>query len=1107
MSTLQNKKIRGYQLIERIGKGGFGEVYRAYQPTIGREVAIKVIMPEHANQADFIRNFETEAKMVARLEHPFIMPLFDYWREPTGAYIVMRYLRGGTLKEEIDKGQMPLLRIADILDHVCSALWTAHRNNVAHRDIKPANIMLDEEGRAYLSDFGLAIIVGNDHYENLVGTWLYMPPERIQNKPQTHTVDIYSLGIMAFQMITGDYPFNRASINRLAKSHVSEFLPPLEQFRHDVPSDLNLPLQRATSKDPEDRYPDIRKFAEEFRQMIQPQGTVSDVAQVFKYVDKMVNPYMGLRPYGEADMDYFFGRIALVTRLLDRFVEETTTLSNFLALVGPSGSGKSSVIYAGLIPQLKHGALTGSESWYVTTMMPGSQPFQNLALALRSIAVAEVSDFTEEVIENSQSLNQLVPSLMGQPDNHLVLFIDQFEELFTQVDDEETRKKFLNLLTSTIKNPASNIKIVITLRADFYDKPLQYEEFGKLIQERTEVILPLNSGELERVIAGPAERVGLEVERELISEIINDVRSEPGALPLLQYTLTELFNRRDGDILTLSVYQKSGGVRGALARRADEVYQSLGEEHKQLARQLFLRLITLGEGTEDTRRRAKLSELHSISDNVDRVDEVLNEFNHYRLLTFDRDPDTREPTVEVAHEALIREWQQFQNWLDASRNDLRLQRMIATEVTDWKDKQDPSYLLRGNRLGQFEHWLNTSNVVASDDEISFIRASVEQQKHEENSKREQQEKEMQLMRKASRRMKVILMILSVAIMGGLALTNEIIGQNNEIQRERDSAVKAELEAEANLLNAYSASFATTAREALDEGNHRLALSFALEALKVDPQSDAGYSAVTSIAYSSGISRIIENDDLGFIYDIKLSKDGATAIGVTGASYSEVFQTHLPPEERRNARASDASDPIDFSTIDFKELPPPTLRIWDITTGETLIDLEGHESTITSLGFIETDSSPTLAYAATILGDVLIWDTITGEIIQKLDPLPHGYNSVSIMQDGQFMLGTNGSPIDSEENRLVIWDMSTGEIVQQFTPHASGLWHSAIREDGTQAISIYLDGTQVVWDTETGDVIQILEIFAGNIDQPNYQILIGDNGERGATNVGNGEVYL
>lgn len=1114
MGSQLNKSIRSYQLVERIGKGGFGEVYRAYQPTVGREVAIKVIMPRHANRPDFIRNFETEAKVVARLEHPFIVPLFDYWREPSGAYIVMRYLRGGTLKEEMAQGQMPLLRVAEILDNLCSALWTSHRNRVAHRDIKPANIMLDDERRVYLSDFGLAITIGEDHFENLVGTWLYMPPERIQEQTQTHTVDVYSLGMMAFQMLAGDYPFDRSTMQRLAQSHISEYLPPIERYRNDAPPELNMVLQRATSKDPDSRYDDIRVLAQDFRRIVQPMGTMADVTQILKVYEEIVNPYMGLRPFLEADSNYFFGRQTLINQLVER-MNEDTAWANFLALIGPSGSGKSSAIYAGLIPRLKQGAVSHSRNWYYATMTPGSQPFQNLLIALRSVSAVAIEDITEQLIVNPNALIEFVPSLLGDRNSTLMLFIDQFEEVFTQVDDEATRQEFLDLLTNTITDPATHVQIIITMRADFYDKPLRYEKFGKLIQHRTEVVLPLDTSELERVITGPANQVGLDVEPELIAEIISDVKSEPGALPLLQYTLTELFNRSDGVKLTLKAYRDSGGVRGSLARRADMVYQTLSDVQKHIAHQIFLRLVTLGDGAVDTRRRARFSELWALAEEPERVQSVLDEFSQYRLLTFDRDPDTREPLVEVAHEALIREWRQFQIWLDASRDDLRLQRLIATEVADWKsNRQDTSYLLRGSRLAQFEHWAESTNLVISQDELQFIQASITEQRREEKEQYEHHLKELQLMKVSSRRLRLIVLLLIFTTIGGLILGAAIVKQNQDVQRERDNALKAEgdaiaaqKQAETNLLNAYSSTFSAKAQQAIGDGDYGLALAFALQAIRLDEESDVAYNTLFEIAYAAGVSQIIQTDNRP-VYSTVLSADGGLLASIAGEEFSRIIADYLPQTEQDRLHPQVVTRPPDFSMVDFGQLSPPVIQIWDTDTGELLSEFTGHQSTITSVGFVpapDDKTPPTLAFSADILGNVMLWDVASGQMIRQLESLPQGYNRLSMSQKG-VLLGSNGMPVDTNENRLVIWDVESGKIVQRFARHTSGLWDSIIFADGGQAVSIYLNGTQVIWDTETGEQIADL-LVDDEIVAPNYHIDLDANGDFFVTSTGSSEVTL
>ena len=220
MNATVQASLKGYELKERIGAGGFGAVYRAFQTTIGREVAIKIILPDFANHPDFIRRFETEAQFVARLEHPHIVPLYDYWRDPEGAFLVMRWLRGGSLRDALQEGPFELQQAALILDQVTSALALAHRNNVIHRDLKPANILLDEDGNAYLSDFGIAKDVASDGKPNqldvMVGSPDYLSPEQARSEPVTPQTDIYSLGVMFYEILTGQHPFqNVSSVERI----------------------------------------------------------------------------------------------------------------------------------------------------------------------------------------------------------------------------------------------------------------------------------------------------------------------------------------------------------------------------------------------------------------------------------------------------------------------------------------------------------------------------------------------------------------------------------------------------------------------------------------------------------------------------------------------------------------------------------------------------------------------------------------------------------------------------------------------------------------------------------------------------------------------------
>src|SRR4051812_14514496 len=203
MDDLSGTNIKGYELRERIGSGGFGAVYRAHQTSVGREVAIKVILPHFANQPDFIRRFETEAQLVARLEHLHIIPLYDYWRDPQGAYLVMRWLRGGNLREALQAGPFDLPTTSLLLEQVTAALAVAHRSQVIHRDLKPANILLDEDGNAYLADFGIAKDLGTKldsatQADMIIGSPDYLSPEQVRTEPVSPQTDIYSLGVTLY---------------------------------------------------------------------------------------------------------------------------------------------------------------------------------------------------------------------------------------------------------------------------------------------------------------------------------------------------------------------------------------------------------------------------------------------------------------------------------------------------------------------------------------------------------------------------------------------------------------------------------------------------------------------------------------------------------------------------------------------------------------------------------------------------------------------------------------------------------------------------------------------------------------------------------------------
>jgi len=647
--------LKGYELKEVLGKGGFGAVYRAYQPLVKREVAMKVILPAFANRPSFVRRFETEAQLVAQLEHLHIVPLYDYWRDPSGAYLVMRMLRGGTLEQDLKKnGRWSVEMTAQLLDQMASALNVAHQTGVVHSDLKPANILLDLEKNGYLSDFGIASNLreeGLDLDDSLVavGTPAYITPEQIQNQSLSPQSDIYSLGLVIFEALTGKRAFQAQNIYGYVSQQLTKDLPDVTEYEADIPFSISEVLATATSKNPVNRYPDAPAFARAFRQaiqkrkeftvtlddlsdtndLIQIRGDVGNLTITPELVEMeahnlaLVNPYKGLRAFQQGDAKDFFGREEFTNSVLDR-LRDTEGTYRFLAIVGPSGSGKSSVIKAGVLPALRRGVVPNSEHYYIAEMVPSTDALRELEAALLSIATAPPVNMSQRLREDRAGLHEILNAILPEDDSEFLLLIDQFEEVFTQTNDNAVRLHFLETVRYAVTAPDSRLRVIVTLRADFYDKPLSYPDFGALVRERTEIILPMNERELQEAITGPAERLGVRVEPALVQRMIEDVSNEPGALPLLQYALTENFERRTGYVMTLESYLAAGGVLGALARRAEELYGLMDKDQKEAVRQLFLRLVTLGEGAEDTRRRVLWSELVFTRDIDDPLQYVLD---------------------------------------------------------------------------------------------------------------------------------------------------------------------------------------------------------------------------------------------------------------------------------------------------------------------------------------------------------------------------------------------------------------------------------------------------------------------------------------------------
>ena len=435
-------------------------------------------------------------------------------------------------------------------------------------------------------------------------------------------------------------------------------------------------------------------------------------------------PFKGLQYFDVDDAALFYGREHLTARLVARLRQE-----HFLAVVGSSGSGKSSVIRAGLIHSLKQqqplvdGTLPpeGSTRWQIHVLTPTAHPIEALAASLTRGAESVLATTTliDDLRRDSRSLRLVVRRMLSNSSAHqLLLIIDQFEELFTQCKDDSEREQFIdNVLVAANEDDGPTL-VMIGLRADFYDHCAKFESLREVLATHQEFIGPMSLEELRRAIKEPAIQNGWNFEPGLVETILQDVGTEPGALPLLSHALLKTWENRRGYTMTLEGYTQAGGVRSAIAKTAESTFNRLKPSEQVIARSIFLCLTDLGEGTLVTRRRASINELTARPEDRPTVELVLKSLADARLVTTEKD------AAEVAHEALIREWPTLRRWLDEDREGLRIHRHLTEISKEWQVHQrDVADLIRGARLTQAREWAAAHTSQLSPLETAFLEAS------------------------------------------------------------------------------------------------------------------------------------------------------------------------------------------------------------------------------------------------------------------------------------------------------------------------------------------------------------------------------------------------
>jgi class 3 adenylate cyclase/WD40 repeat protein/energy-coupling factor transporter ATP-binding protein EcfA2 len=591
-------------------------------------------------------------------------------------------------------------------------------------------------------------------------------------------------------------------------------------------------------------------------------------------------PYMGLRSYEAADSGLYFGRDEVIGALLGRL-----STNRLLSVVGASGNGKSSLVRAGLVPRLRMGALPGSREWEVLIITPGAHPLAELASRLGALANLSAAAVLRDLESDARTFDLTVrQALANRPDSARVLLVaDQFEELFTLCRDDAERQRFIDALLGAIGVPGGRTMAILAMRADFYGEAARYPGLAEALEASHALLGPMSQDDLRSVVERPAAATGLRIEPGLTDRILRDVGDEPGGLPLLSHALLETWKRREGRTLTANGYAASGGVRGAIAQTADAAYTALSQPEQALARNLFVRLTELGEGTEDTRRRVHFSEAAPVSADGEAARAVINRLADARLLT------TAEDSVEVAHEALIREWPRLRAWLDDDREGLRIGRHLTESAQSWERLgRDEGELYRGARLTAAAEWHDRANPALNPLERQFLDAS-----------RALHERELLDQRKRVRRLKIGVAALAASLVVAIAGVGLAVVSFTRAQEQRDDAKSARDDAAAQRDTAEAAQSAeAAARSKAEEAVTEATLARLETEVPVLTKTNRSLAfALAAAAYrlqpgprTSSLMNVVLADDIRYLHRIwpaegqlagfAFSKDGKYLATVT-----------------------------------------------------------------------------------------------------------------------------------------------------------------------------------------------------------------------------------
>jgi WD40 repeat protein/cell division protein FtsL len=812
-------------------------------------------------------------------------------------------------------------------------------------------------------------------------------------------------------------------------------------------------------------------------------------------------PYLGLDAFREDDATKFYGRTRLVAELIGQLASH-----RLIAVVGPSGSGKSSLVRAGLIPALKAGALPGSQNWhYLPPIVPGSDPLASLVRVLDARQPAITADQPP-----ADSADDGQPTTDNEQPIADVLVVDQFEELWTLCDDGDARQTFIAKLLALAEAPGAEHRVILTMRSDFETFVARAPKLQALFEVGRVQVTPLSAAELREAIEQPAEAIGLKFEAGVVDLLLQDILGEQAGLPLLQFTLLKLWEGREHNRVTRLAYEQAGGGRLALARSADAFYIDMIPEEQVTARRILLRMVRPGEGLEITSRRVRREDLFRGGEDPGRVERVLARLIAARLVRLTPSEASGDDQVEVAHEALVRNWPTLVDWLEEEKAALATRRRLEGRAAEWvRLGQGAGGLLDEIELHEAERWLSSSEAayLGYDPALPVLveasRATIEESEREKEAARLRELAQARQLVVSQTRAKVMLRVLIVlmAIVSlwiiyqqrqllarSMELADKAVLIGSQAQQNERIAQTAQADERAQRLVAVQQSVALATaeaqvREQLDF-TQALRLGYAAQGQVQHAPETAlllGYEAVSRASNSIGEEALrTALDQTGWRPSVLA---GHTDV-ILSAAFSPDGQHILTASGDHTLRLWDASGKLDKTfqghaqgiesavfSLDGQRIltasDDRTAQLWDLQ-GQVLAALRNHTAAVLSADF-----SPDGQHVLTTSADrtARLWD-LNGRELAVLRGHSGVVRNAAFSPDGQRIVTA------SFDGSARLWDAS-GQEIATLQGHTAEVWNAVFSPDGQYILTASFDNTARLWDLN-GQQVAVLQGHTGRV---------------------------